>query len=84
MSIITSKMTTTAPVLAIQYWPVLHNCHLILNIIVLTPALAFPTTMDTERSSSPSLKNILFYFPRWPWVFETTASSFFMLANACK
>ncbi len=25
--------TTTGPVLAIQYWPVLHNCHLLFNIL---------------------------------------------------
>ena len=37
--------TTTGPVLAIQYCPVLHDCNLLLNIIVLTPALVFPTAM---------------------------------------
>ena len=40
--------TTTGPVLAIQYCPVLHNRNLLLNIIVLTPALVFPTAMHKE------------------------------------
>ena len=34
MIIIRRVMTiTTGPVLAIQYWPVLHNCHLLFNIL---------------------------------------------------
>ena len=34
MIIIMRVMTiTTGPVLAIQYWPVLHNCHLLFNIL---------------------------------------------------
>lgn len=33
MMIIRRAMTTTEPVLAIQYWPVLHSCHLLLNIL---------------------------------------------------
>ena len=40
--------TTTGPVLAIQYCPVSHNGNLLLNIIVLTPALVFPTAMHKE------------------------------------
>ncbi len=43
MMIIRRAMTiTTGPLLAIQYWPVLHNCHLLFNIMVLTPVLVFP------------------------------------------
>lgn len=34
MIIIRRVMTiTTGPVLAIQYWPVLQNCHLLFNIL---------------------------------------------------
>ena len=34
MMIIRRVMTiTTGPVLAIQYWPVLHNCHPLFNIL---------------------------------------------------
>ena len=40
--------TTTGPVLAIQYCPVFHNRNLLLNIIVLTPAIVFPTAMHKE------------------------------------
>jgi hypothetical protein len=40
--------TTSGPVLAIHYWPVLHNCHPLLDIIVLTPALLFPTKIDKD------------------------------------
>jgi hypothetical protein len=52
--------TTAGPVLAIQYCPVLHNRNLLLNIIVLTPALVFPTAMHKERSCS--LKTSCFIF----------------------
>ncbi len=49
MMIIRRAMTiTTGPVLAIQYCPVLHNCNLLLNIIVLTPALVFPRATNKE------------------------------------
>jgi len=44
----TTTITTTGPVLAIQYWPDLPNCHLLLDIIVLTPALLFPTELDRD------------------------------------
>ena len=41
--IIRRAMTiTTGPLLAIQYRPVLYNCHLLFNIMVLTPVLVFP------------------------------------------
>jgi hypothetical protein len=59
---IMSKMTIIAPVLAIQYWPFSHNRNLLINIIVLTPVLVFPTTMDKERSSL--LKTPCFLFLR--------------------
>jgi hypothetical protein len=52
--------TTTGPDLAIQYCPVLHNCNLLLNIIVLTPALAIPTTRGKHRSSQLKTSRFIF------------------------
>jgi len=37
--IIIMRAMTTGTLLEIQYWFVLHSCHLLLNVIVLTPAL---------------------------------------------
>jgi len=37
--IIIMRAMTTGSLLEIQYWFVLHSCHLLLNVIVLTPAL---------------------------------------------
>jgi hypothetical protein len=37
--IIVMRAMTTGTLLGIQYWFVLHSCHLLLNVIVLTPAL---------------------------------------------
>ena len=37
--IIVMRAITTGTLLGIQYWFVLNDCHLLLNVIVLTPAL---------------------------------------------
>jgi hypothetical protein len=37
--IIVMRAMTTRTLLGIQYWFVLHSCHLLLNAIVLTPVL---------------------------------------------
>ena len=36
---IVMRAITTGTLLGIQYWFVLNGCHLLLNVIVLTPAL---------------------------------------------
>jgi hypothetical protein len=36
--------------LAIQYWPVLHNCHLLFNIMVLTPVLVSPNDVGEGQT----------------------------------
>ena len=40
--IIIMRAVTTGTLLGIEYWFVLHSCHLLLNVIVLTPAVLVP------------------------------------------
>ena len=40
--IIIMRAVTTGTLLGIQYWFVLHSCHLLLIVIVLTPAVLVP------------------------------------------
>lgn len=40
--IIIMRAVTTGTLLGIQYWFVLHNCHLLPNVIVLTPSVIVP------------------------------------------
>ena len=47
MIIVMSAMRT-GYIPEIQYWFILHSCHLLLNIIVLTPALVLSTRMNMD------------------------------------
>ena len=46
--IIVMRAVTTGTILGIQYWFVLQSCHLLLKVIVLTPALVLSTTVNME------------------------------------
>ena len=47
--IIVMRAMTTGYKLEIQCWLILHSCHLLLNIILLTPALVFSTRINMDR-----------------------------------
>ena len=74
MMAIRIAITTTGPVLTIQYCPVLHDRNLLI-IIVLTPAPVFQ--LQSIRHIL-SLKNIMFLF-YWPGY--SNQHHLFMLAN---
>jgi hypothetical protein len=60
MIIIIRRAMAAGLVSEIQYWLVLDSCHLLINIVVLTPALVLSTMSDEGRYAR--LKTSPFHF----------------------
>jgi hypothetical protein len=59
------RAMATGPIFGIQYWLMPYSSHLLINIIILTPALVVPTTRDKQMPSQ--LKTSRFIFVDLPF-----------------
>ena len=61
MMMMVRRAMATGPILGTQYRRLISSsCHLLVNIIVLTPALVIPSTKDKHRSSQLKTSRFIF------------------------